>query len=206
MKSSLERELVALFTVAFEHSLPLFKPCGAECAAGGADYSVWALCVSPNLTFFVMLQPFDNEDRFTVEIAWSDDGKFPWRESGPRLCKIEGPKARRRLPRLWFVGQTEPVWEVIRRRTFEETRARIKAMSRGDRDEVERIDRLTEVPLDEAMSRVPALVEDAVQKLIDYGLPVFRRVAENRGLTWPVPDGLRSKGVAGEIPDLRQNV
>jgi hypothetical protein len=203
MRSLIRQKLLTLFTSALERALPEFKRCGEECATGGTDYSVWALRLSTNLTFFVMLQPFDKEDQFTVEVGWSDDDKFPWKESGLRFFKIENPKSRRRLARLWFTGQTEPVWEIVRGRTFEETRARIKAMSRGDREEVKRIDKLTDVSVEEAIPRVAPLVEDAVQKLIDFGLPLFRRVAEHRGLTWPTRDELPSQAVTSHVPGVR---
>jgi hypothetical protein len=185
MRSLIREELMARFAPELEGRLPQFRCCGKEHGAG--DLPIWAWGIAPSLTFFVMLQPLDNKDQFTVEIAWSDDGKFPWRELGLRFFKIESPRSRRRLARLWSKAQIDPVWEVVRSRTLEESRARSQAQSRGDREEVRRLDQLIDVSVEEAIQRVSPLVADAVQKLIDYGLPLFRQVAEQRGIGWPLP-------------------
>jgi hypothetical protein len=196
MRSPIREELMSRFAPELGRRLPQFQRGGKERGAG--DIPMWAWEIAPSLTFFVMLQPFEDKDQFTVEIAWSDDGKFPWRELGANLFKIESPRCRRRLARLWSKSQVDPTWEIVRSRTFEETSARIKALSRGDREEVQRLDQLVEVSVEKAIPRVAPLVADAVQKLIDYGLPLFQRVVEQRGLTWPSTDKSPSQSTVGD--------
>src|ERR1700678_843899 len=99
MRNSITNELVDLFSKTLLHVMPYLKRCGEQ--QGAIESPVWFFEAMPNLTFFVMLQTMDNKDQFVIEIGWSDDGKFPWRPLPSYPPKLEAPKFRLRLARLW---------------------------------------------------------------------------------------------------------
>ena len=175
MRRKIRKELIGQFRREFERRFPQFKRHTKK-----SDDPIWAWALAFNLTFFVMLQPFDDKDEFVVEIDWSEDGKFPIDAPTSRRVKVEAPCWRVRLSGLWAAGPVSDAWEVVPAETETEWGARQAALKRGD------IKRYLREPTEaEVLPRVAPLVEDAVQKLIDFGLPLFRRVAEQRGLAWP---------------------
>lgn len=173
----IRKELIARFPQELERRLPQFQRHTEKC-----DDPIWAWQLAPNLTFFVMLQPRDNKDQFFVEIDWSDDGKFPIDAPSSRRPKVEVPQWRLRLAELWATGPVSDAWEIVPDETDAESEAKEAALERGD---ITMLEYLRKVPEEEVLPRVAPLVEDAVQKLIDYGLPLFREVAEHRGIPWP---------------------
>jgi len=179
------------FPTELERRLPQFHRCGRERGAG--DSPMWAWELAPKLTYFIKLQPFEDKDQFVIEVAWSDEGTFPWRDLAPHPPNPELPKSRGRLARLWATGKTEDVWAVVPDEPDEVFWQRLAARRRG-----EKVSLLgpKPPPVEEALPRVAPLAEDAVQKLIDYGLPLFRRVAEQRGINWPLPGDQAARGTA----------
>ena len=183
MRSRIRKELIAKFAPAMQRVLPDFSRCGEERSAG--DQIMWAWELAPNLTCFVMLNIADNKDDFAIEVAWSDDGKYPWNNPGFKFTDLDVLKCRDRLSFLWVTRASEFRWVVVRTLTTDEYAAKMAALIAGDLDEVRRIGQPAEVSIDEALPRVAPLVEDAAQKLIDYGIPLFRRVAEQHGIDYP---------------------
>jgi hypothetical protein len=135
----------------------------------------WALETTPSITFFVMLQPFDGRDEFAIEVAWSDDCKFPWEQFGS--LDIVAAKCRGRLSRLWSIGKVSEVWEVVPRETPEQQHERIESLKRKDFRQWR-----YEMPVEEAIPRVQPLVADAINKFAQYGIPLFRSIADRRGV------------------------
>jgi len=157
-----ERELTARW--------PLFALDHSE-----RDWKSWSWRLAPNLVLFVALQTKERVDQFLVEVAWNEEGSFPWGAIG--TVDVGGREGRERLSRLW--DAEEPVWDVDPEKT-----AHIAENFRARRDGKATTEP-RDVPLGQAVPRVPALVADAVQKLDQYGMPLFRQVAKARQVKWP---------------------
>jgi hypothetical protein len=137
---------------------------------------IWSWKNSANLTFFVLLQAFEREDQFVVEIAWSEDGEYPWHVVGN--LNVEQSHGRDRLGQLWRQGADEPVWDVTPEKTVAQQEA-LEALRLGESPKYP-----PDPPVDQILPRVCPLVRDAVTKLEEYGIPLFRQIAKSRGLAW----------------------
>lgn len=182
MRRPILKELLRRFVQEFEAKFPQFKRSKEQ-----FDDPLWRWRLGPDLTFFVSLRPFDDHDEFAVDVAWSDNGRFPWDHLG-ELSDTEQPKCRGPLSRLWARTGLEAVWDIEPQQSDEEFWARIDASERGE-DVPPWPPRS---PVEEILPRVSPLVEDAMEKLSRYGMPLFRRVARKRGIAWPSPGHPRS--------------
>lgn len=178
MRSPLRKELIACFKREFEPRFPQFALADTERQAW-----TWAWKMAPNLIFFVLLQAFEREDQFVVEVAWSEDGEFPFGAIGE--TKVERSQGRERLGRLWEKGPDTPIWDLAPAKT-RSVQERMDALSRKESPE-----RLPDPLIEQTLPLVCPLVRDALDKFEKYGIPLFHRVAEARGLEWP--SGLESK-------------
>ena len=169
MKEALSKELLACLSKEIEARLGQFRP-----IEGDSGPWRWQWRVTDNLTFFVLLQPIDYLDQFTLEIAWSESGDFPWGAMGKK--KVERAKGRLRLPDLWTQGPVEFLWDVDPAKT-----AATKLYLESLRTE-KALAAPKDSPDEEVLPRVRALAHEAVDKLEQYGLPLFLQVAEVRGL------------------------
>jgi hypothetical protein len=179
MRPKIRKELIARFRQELKRRLPQFR----LAMKSSSNEPTWIWKIGSNLAFFVQMQVFDDRDRFVLEIAWSGDDRFPWDASALRRPDVEAPRCSIRLARLWAKGKLEDMWDVVTDETKAEMQAREKAYKRGDIKEWRRPVR--QAPEEEVLPFVAPLAEDVVQKLIDYGLPVFRKVAEHQGIPWP---------------------
>jgi hypothetical protein len=98
---------------------------------------------------------------------------------------------------LWITDKREYRWAIAPKESAKDYLEKTAARRRGEKV------RLGPPPVEELLPRVNPLVEDAVQKLIDYGLPLFRRVAAQRGIEWSLPDATPSKLTADDVPGTR---
>jgi hypothetical protein len=121
--------------------------------------------VGPALDFYVLLQMHQQEDWFTLELAWTHHGRWPAYALLPGSPDAEPREGdlRFRLGDLWT--RDDVWWQLAPRPT-------------GDASFEEYTKR---VPIAEALAKVQPLVEDAVQRLVHYGLPYMARVAERHG-------------------------
>ena len=170
MKQALTEELLSCLEKELQTRLRQFKPID-----GDSDFWIWQWRVADNLTFFLALQPMDYLDQFTLEIAWSESGGFPWGAFGKK--KVERAKGRLRLPGLWTQGAVEFLWDVDPAKSAA-TKLYLKSLTTEKALPVPK-----ESPDEEVLPRVRALAREAVDKLEQYGLPLFQQVAEVRGLT-----------------------
>jgi hypothetical protein len=145
--------------------------------ASDRNAKTWAWRLAPNLVLFVLVQTLDRVDQFVVEVAWSEDANFPWGAIG--RVDAGGRQGRERLSRLWDRGAEEPVWDAAPEKTVRIAQ-NVQALRDGKAMAVP-----GDVPLGEVLPRVPALVADAVQKLDQHAIPLFRQVAEARQAKWP---------------------
>lgn len=147
------------------------------------DTTCWAWKLAPNLIFFAMLQPFENKDAFTVEIAWSNESQFPY--CAPRPFKTHLPEGRLRLSSLWWEpGEREYLWAMVPDDPDDVFWQNLEAKKRRGETLDRRINPRPAV-VEDLLYRVDPLVDDAMQKLLEHGLPLFRQVAERHGLAWP---------------------
>jgi hypothetical protein len=168
MRSPIRKEVVALFARELQEKCPQFERFSRKSP-------IWARQLGL-LTFFVLLQPFQRSDRFAIEVAWSEDGEFPWGSIGE--IDVRKPRGRDRLP-CWEEGVQQLEWDLAPEHT--------SAIE-------EKIDRLacgeyvpytdTNPPIEVVLPRIEPAVQDAVHQLVKKGLPFLRRVAKHRGLKW----------------------
>ena len=172
MRPKVRQHLVKTFQREFEKRYPQFSLLKV---ANGVT-KVWRWHIAANLHYFVALHPFRQEDKFVLEIAWSEDGEFPWSSIGDA---IDPNKAcwRERLGFLWQSQAKEPVWDAAPE-VGEARQARFDAMDRG-----EEVSYPPPPPIDVVLPRIAPLVEDCLQKFVEYGMPVFEQVAQHRGLS-----------------------
>ena len=167
MRGPLKKEMLACFKKQIETRLSQFKPIPEN-----RDPWIWEWRVEGNRTFFVLLQPMEKRDQFTVEVSWSESGQFPWGEIGTR--KIDRPIGRLRLPNLWAHDEVGDVWDVDPAKSAG-ARLHLDALRKGVSGPYP-----VDSPIDQILPGIPALVIDAVDKLVQFGLPLFQQVAEVR--------------------------
>jgi hypothetical protein len=172
MRSPLRKELFACFQRKLLERFAQF----ALFEKGRGTWT-WRWTIAPHLTFFLFLQAYDDKDQFTVEVAWSDDGEFPFGAIG--RTKIDEPQGRQRLGKLWDKGPEIPVWDVDPEHSAR-VREYLKSLSS---DQV--LEYPPDLPIEKALPRVAPLVDDALDKFEQFGMPLFRQVAEVRGIHFP---------------------
>jgi len=169
MRSKIRKHLVTTFQRAIEAQQPQFAPSKHS----DGSFKIWEWCIAPNLHFFVALQPFEKDDIFVLEIAWSEDDVFPWAYLGGEF-RVDKPHWRERLGRLWRPHGKSPVWDLAPELT-EARQARLDALRKG-----EDTDYASPPEVEIVLPRVAPLVDDSLQKFREYGLPVFEQVALHR--------------------------
>lgn len=174
MRPPLRKELMKCFERELKRRWPQFTRFDSE-----AGTRQWSWTISPNLVAFVTVQAFPRYDQFVVEVAWNETDEFPYGVIGE--LEVDQPQGRGRLSRLWVSGPREFVWDAAPEETAR-TLQRLEAYGEG-RDPGIVLDDIP--PLAEALPRVLPLVRDALDKFGEYGMRLFRHVAEARGVEWP---------------------
>jgi len=173
MRSPLRKELLVRFKTTMQARFPHFEYMSED---RGPWRWIWQ--ATPNLTLFILLQALERDDKFVLEVAWSEDGTFPWGRIG--RIKVDQPQGRDRLGSLWHQpGQAAPVWDIAPEMTIameEHRHSRVSGQS---------LPYPSDPPIEDVFLRVSPLVCDAVAKLEEYGIPLFRQVLEVRGASWP---------------------
>jgi hypothetical protein len=141
------------------------------------DTRIWSWKISPNLVFFVTVQALEGRDQFVVEVAWNETEEFPWGAFGK--LKVDQPQGRARLVRLWERDPHEPVWDAAPEKTAGMSQD-LEALREG-----KAMSFPADPPLSQTLPRVLPLVCDAVDKFGEYGMRLFRDVAEAHGVEWP---------------------
>lgn len=179
MRGRLWKKVNTSFKRELEQRLPQF---GFDDKDG--QFWIWRWQIASDLHFFVALQGFDRRDQFVLEVAWSENGEFPWGKAGDPIV-VEQSEGRERLGFLWSQGPSEPRWDLAPEKTAADE-AHIKARARG-----EHLPYAEDPPVELVLPRIEPLIHDAIEKLEQYGIPLFRRVAEAHGIKWP--DEVRSE-------------
>lgn len=181
MRGRLRKKIVAGFEAELRAGFPQFLACNL-----GGRYPSWSLKLATNLYLFIGLQFFSGKDQFVVNLAWSENGEEPWAWLG--RAEVEQMEGCQRLGVLWNRARGERheyVWDLAPEKTAADE-AHIKARARG-----EHLPYAEDPPVELLLPRIEPLVHDAIEKLEQYGIPLFRRVAEAHGVKWPegIPAG-----------------
>jgi hypothetical protein len=174
MRAPVQKHLVATFRREFEKRYTQFSL--HKISEGG--FKVWEWQLAPDLRFFVVLSIFNRyaQDAFAIELAWNEENAFPWTSIGDPLS-LGAQRWRGRLGRLWKTGGDEPVWDAA---------PEVKTAIAADFDAIRRggahSSALPIPPVDVVIPRIAPLVDDALQKFEEYGVPFFKQVARHRGL------------------------
>jgi len=140
-----------------------------ERGAAGSDIYVWRYSANLNFFLYLLPSPKSYHDRFMIELAWSNGTSFPERAPLQNKQRLDlESDGRIRLPSLWreqWKSALEPWWELGP-----------SAVNSGEAFD-------TEEEIGRRLARVPAVVSDVVEKLGEYGIPFFQRIAEERQAT-----------------------
>jgi hypothetical protein len=167
MRSPLGKEVRKTFTKLLQEWEPRFLVDKTQ-EIGPGDL-LFKLTAAPSLSFFIFLFIIPKWDEFSVELAWSEDGRWPSRmiPGSPG----DSPKAgalRLALRSFWFRGPgVAPRWRLVERQPIN---APVSTW-------------LNEVPIEEVLPKVAPLVQDAIEKIRVYGGPYMEKIAEDHGVT-----------------------
>jgi hypothetical protein len=189
MRSPIRKRVVAYFTNKVQERFPQF----IRMAMPGDTSRLWAFRMVPSLTFFILLQPFDREDQFVVEVAWSEDSDFPWGSFGKIL--VGDSHGRARLPVRGEIGTIGQIWDLAPEATAA-IKAELKAYSRGEAVPYRDIN----PPIENVLPRVEPMVDESIDRLAEVGLPFLRRVADHRKITWPQAGDNEKRGGSSPSP------
>jgi hypothetical protein len=167
---------MAQFPSEMQRQLPRFGR--VDLGPQADDLALWAWKLADDLTQFVLLQVLDNRDHFVVESGWSENGEYPWWTLPTKPLKLDASRFRLRLARLWATGKLADHWQVTPDRPDAEPRSAVPIF---------KYDPVAppELHEDEVLHRVAPLSEDAVNKLVAFGLPVFQSVAAHHRIVLP---------------------
>jgi hypothetical protein len=152
------------FGIRLKSVAPHFSEAKGENIPPGDRLFVWE--VAPTLRFYLLLQIHQHEDWFTIEVGISRTGRWP----AYALTPVEPDRhaqgdSRFRLGRLWAPPQRDLWWELAPRPP---SGASFEAYA-------------NRTPVESLLSNVNPLVEDAVRRFEEYGMPWLRRVAIEAG-------------------------
>ncbi|HEX2972377.1 MAG TPA: hypothetical protein VHP11_08585 [Tepidisphaeraceae bacterium] len=148
---------------------------GAEVPTG---WQVFGLEIASDLAVYIILAIFPGEDRFTIEGAWTRNGRFPadvrllWPKEYPeadvRRDDAYNGDFRFRLATLW--QPRDRSWDLVPPPSLQEfIRQQNEMIRHGKLPE--------EPPIEEALGKVDVLVDDAMAKIDEYLLPYFDQIA-----------------------------
>jgi hypothetical protein len=164
MRNALVKAVRRQFSTRLRAELPQFREAKSKDLPGECRLYEWK--VSEQLRFYLVLQHHRHRDWFTLEIAWTRNGRWPTQTPVPASPYDEPTSGDMcfRLGKLW--AQKDIWWEFAPRlspleATFD--------------------DFIKEQPLAELLPKVDSLVEDAIQHLLNDAMPYFRKVAAAHG-------------------------
>lgn len=165
MRSRVAQELRKRFEAALARALPQFeRDRDSEIPAGWRCYR-WS--AYDDLHFFVLLEPRQMSDEFSLVCGWGPRPLMPVRDADG----VEDPEGVIMLHGLWD-PRSPSGWNLTPGAGLLDGPLGPVGPDLGEAS-----------PVEEALARVPGAVDDAVDKLVMHGLPVFRQVAAARGYT-----------------------
>lgn len=134
-----------------------------------SDLYVWP--ISDSLACFLFLFFWPGKDCFNIELAWSCQGEFPWNLIGRTVNDepVQG-ELRFRIADLWRDDLRNDEWWRLSAEPCLGELAKSIATRSG-------------IPVKQMKNETAALdrlIEDAVDKVCEYAVPYFDRIAKNR--------------------------
>lgn len=171
MKTKLIAAVTECFCAEMARRLPTFVRRKEE-KAGGKSLPLFESRTVSTIAFFVLLTFADKRDAFTVEVAFNESPEFPWTEMPGTIKEVSSAPsrsvARFRLAKLW--GEASDVWWTLGEEpSLAEIEERIKTKSY-----------LRAEDLTPKLEKVPVAVADAIEKLVNYGLPFFELITQDK--------------------------
>lgn len=164
MRAPLAKLVRKDFAIRLKSVAPHSSEAKGENIPAGDRLFVWE--VAPTLRFYLLLQIHQHEDWFTIEVGISRTGRWP----AYALTSVEPDShvqgdSRFRLGRLWTPPQRDLWWELA---PLPPSGASFEAYANRP-------------PVESLLSKVSLLVEDAVRRFEEYGMPWLREVAIKAG-------------------------
>jgi hypothetical protein len=142
----------------------------------------WKLVASSNLFFFVSVWSSGKGDAFVIELKWNILDEYTLRLDGrPVSGPLERKEGGYRLQDLWNCKNGEDVIDLDleysrQLRDFDYEKANQTLKETGVYPSAMKTD------VDTLIERAPAVIEDALDKLVEHGLPFFHQVAKAHGV------------------------
>ena len=167
MRSKLGKAVRARFAARLRGVLPQFREIKTAEIPPGSRLYCWER--APDLSFYLLLLVFPQWDEFTIEVAWSRKGQFPDRTMfcDPDEEPQDGTLGFR-LGRLWEVNKG--VWWQL---TEYPSPAQLERSLLTGQDVMP--------PVEEIMPNVIPMVDDAINRIVEYAVPYFTKVAKKYG-------------------------
>lgn len=194
MRYLLSKTLRSRFTRALRRRMPHFRERKAWSGVRGTFVYEWR--ASPAVTCYVALVIAEQTDRFTVDLAWSRDHRFPAQvrqdspDEGPRggamRFHLRALWQRYRAEPSWSLGERTPVEQDLERKLIDpavtdaEKLALLEARQRQAEAVVEEVERqprvAVEEPVNDALARLDPALSDVMARLRRYAIPYFASV------------------------------
>lgn len=157
MQSQLAGAVRRAFDAELRRALPHFKKEPGLGSASSRSY-VWH---APEVTFFLRLQLNAHWEWFTVEVAWSRSGSFPWdADMLESPVDLDATEKRFWLVSLWDKRRQKDYWWEL-----------------APMPELEDVQAVVQPPrADTLLPRVEGLVRDCVARIVKYAVPYFEDV------------------------------
>jgi hypothetical protein len=163
MQSKLAKAIRTQFAKELKKRFPMFDlDMGAELPSGWRAYRFDA---SASFTAFVVLCFSPRDDRFTLEVAWSQVGRLPPAGASPPNAPPKHGGLSCRLSALWHPQEHDYWWLLGRERTMEEM-----------------LNFVPDQPAEQKIPDVAPKVGEAIEKLITFGIPYLEATARRMGL------------------------
>jgi hypothetical protein len=164
MRSALGKELRKLFRKMMAVEFRDYREDKGQIVPQG--WYVWTLQHPGNISFHILLVIHHSRDQFTIETAWALGGKLP----APAYGELGGILEQPFLFRPNWLWSGKDYWSPLVLRPEEYERSRFY---------------YEEDPIEQCLPLVAPAVVDASQKLKQYVLPIFEKIAQKHGKTSP---------------------
>jgi hypothetical protein len=168
MRSVVAKEIRKQFAARLKQVLPGFRATKNEHVPPGDRLFEWK--AAPGLSIFLALQPASDYDEFTMEVSWSTDGEYPILEFND--SPWERTRKRKMRFRLCHFWTEQDEWFYVCPRPSEE---HLKAYFFGGGTDY------YPESAEEAVRRVPGLIDEVFRRIQDHAVPYFRKIALDLG-------------------------
>ena len=178
MRKAIGRTLRGKFERQLLERLPWFQPFPFKDNPLGER----AYCCRPadDLAFYIVLRPHPRQETFSIEIGWSDGRPWPlphewWVDAD---APVDGVGGWLGLGALWGAPNGLHEWQLSEHMPLD------FVLTASPEEFVARL--VDDEYVQTGVANVSAAVQDAVARVVDHALPYFRRIASERGRTFPI--------------------